>query len=60
MIAIALLLLAVSSDRNSGFLTNVEIIQQSKYAALYFAELRLLLSSLVQYSNSRFSNFTDP
>jgi hypothetical protein len=40
-------LLAVSSDRNSGFLTNVDIIQQSKEAALYFAELRLMLSALV-------------
>jgi hypothetical protein len=60
VIAIALLLLAVSSDRNSGFLTNVDIIQQSKQAALYFTELRLLLSSLVYFSNSRQSNFSDP
>ncbi len=60
VISIALLLLAVSSNRNSGFLSNVDIIQKSKEAALYFGELRLLLGSFVQFSNSRIKNFNDP
>lgn len=60
VIAIAILLLSVSSNRNSGFLTNVDLIHKSKNAALYFAELRLILSTLIQFSNSR-NNFTsDP
>jgi hypothetical protein len=60
VIAIAILLLGVSSNRNSGFLTNVDLIHQSKNSALYFAELRLLLSTLIQYSNSQYNYTTDP
>ena len=60
VIAIAILLLAVSSNRNSGFLKNVDLINQSKDAALYFAELRLLLSTLIQYSNSKYNFTSDP
>ncbi len=59
IIAIAILLMAVSSDRNSGFVSNVGLIHQSKKAVLFFTELRLLLSTLVHYSNSRFNYQSD-
>ena len=60
VISIALLLIVVSTDRTKGFFANVDIIQQAKEASIYFAEIRLLLSTLVQYKNSRFSYQNDP
>jgi hypothetical protein len=47
VIAIALLLLVVSTDRNTGFFSNLEIIFQAKEAAIFFAKVRLMLSSLI-------------
>jgi hypothetical protein len=55
VISIALLLLVVSTDRNTQFFSNLDIINLSKEAAIYYGEIRLILSSLVLYKNSRFA-----
>lgn len=55
VISIALLLLIVSTDRNDKFFANLDIINFSKEAAIYYGEIRLMLSSLVLLKNSRFA-----
>ena len=56
VLAIALLLLIVSTQRNTGFFANLDVIHQAKYAAIYFSEVRLLLTSLVYFRNSPYYN----
>ena len=56
MISIALLLLIVSTDRNDKFFANLDIINFSKEAAIYYGEIRLMLSSLLLFKNSRFAS----
>jgi len=60
VIAIALLLLVVSSDRNKDFFSNLDVIHKAKDAAIYFGQIRLLLSSLVYFENSKYNLSADP
>ena len=54
-----MVLLVVSMNRNTGFYSNLDVIYQSKESAIYFAESRLLLSTLVEYANSQFDYSQD-
>eukprot|EP00347_Sterkiella_histriomuscorum_P005198 403357516 len=60
VISIALLLLVVIIDRNSGFFTNVDIIKKSKESVIYYSQLRTMMSTIVLFDNSRYSYKSDP
>lgn len=60
VIGIAMVLLIVSTNRNNGFFSNVDIIKQSKESDILFSQIRTMIATLVTFANSKYSYASDP